>query len=166
MIETCYLERQIFDELYREFEMSYDGTATPSQDEGHKHRLKLTKEDFKTCFPNIETIISIKYDQHMPVTITITKTRNGIFSSSETYTKTIIYDPFYGTKRYDKLRFYVKKKLQNINILRCRLLKIPQSGIKIIFLNRKTNVFLFYLYLNHFPSHYNIQKEQVKHPHS
>ena len=94
-IETCYIERMIYDTLYKECGLDEE------QDKGHKHRLEITKNDFKTCFPNTKIDIDIAYDQHLPVKLVITRTQPGNMVSTEEYVKSITFDNFYGMKVYD-----------------------------------------------------------------
>ncbi len=58
-IRKCYLERLIYDNIYK-------NQALFSQDEGHEHWLQKTKNDFNSCFPNIDIAIDIKYHNIHP----------------------------------------------------------------------------------------------------
>jgi hypothetical protein len=53
-IQTCYIERLIYDDLYKKQTLFFPkkGNASPSQDEGHSHWLEQTKNDYLTCFPH------------------------------------------------------------------------------------------------------------------
>ena len=76
----------------------------PSQDNGHLHRLELTRLDFKSCFPNITIEIDIEYDQNLPVLLTILKkNKNDKLISRETYSKNIIINIPFGSKEYDEI---------------------------------------------------------------
>ena len=97
-IMTCYIERLIYDELFKEYSLKFN-TEVVEQDNGHKHRLELTNQDFKTCFPNINIEIVLEYDQHLPIKITIIKHLHNMISSIETYEKSIRFDDFQ-QKRY------------------------------------------------------------------
>lgn len=85
-ISTCYIERLIYDKLYTAY------TTNNLQDEGHEHRLDITKADFKTCFPSIDFSIDIQYDQHMPVRLVVNVFQHENLIATEFYTKSIIHD--------------------------------------------------------------------------
>jgi hypothetical protein len=95
-IETCYIERLIYDAL---------------QDEGHLHRLKLTKDDFLSCFPVTSLDVNIEFYQHLPVRLIITRSQHGKVYSVETYTRTIIYDSLTKAKIYDDIVDVEKKTI-------------------------------------------------------
>lgn len=102
-IETCYIERLIYDRIYKEITLHFPniGSETHEQDQAHRDRLEIVKADFKSCFWNLDIDVDIKFDMHMPYELTITRTIRGQFASSETYTKTISFDPIFGGKCFD-----------------------------------------------------------------
>lgn len=102
-IETCFIERLIYDQLYRNFALHFPivGSESPSQDEGHGERLKMTKEDFATCFPHIELVVDIVWDLQMPVQLILRRRMHGNITSIETYTRRMIIDGVWGNKQYD-----------------------------------------------------------------
>jgi len=102
-IETCYIERLIYDELHREFSMHFpsSGTESPRQDEGHEARLQMTQEDFATCFPHVDITVEIMWDVQMPVQLTIKRRLHGNITSVETYHRKIVIDELFGNKQYD-----------------------------------------------------------------
>lgn len=88
-IETCYIERLIYDHMFRHQTLHFPpmGSEEPSQDKGHLFRLELTKSDFKTCFPNLDIEIDIEYDGMWPVILTIKRSIRGHVVSTEIYEK-------------------------------------------------------------------------------
>lgn len=102
-IETCFLERLIYDKLYCDFTLHFPniGTELPSQDEGHCHRLQMTKEDFSTCFPHLSIAIDIVWHLQLPTQLVVRRFFHGKLTSTETYTKTIIFHETLGHKTYD-----------------------------------------------------------------
>lgn len=115
-IEKCYLERQIYDAIFKEFELSF-GTDDPSQDEGHRHRMEETRKDFHSCFPNVDLKVQVKFDSQMPTSLIITKSVNGVVKVREEYKKDIILDRAFGGKSYD--RFVECRKItQNAEYVR------------------------------------------------
>jgi len=95
-IQTCYIERLIYDEIYKNLTLQDEN----QQDEGHIHRLNIVKEDFKTCFPNLDISVSIEFDMHLPIALNIKRSIRGILTSQETYTRTIVFDNIFGGKKY------------------------------------------------------------------
>ncbi|MFM2010356.1 MAG: hypothetical protein RLZZ479_747 [Bacteroidota bacterium] len=61
-IQTCYLERLIYDDLYKKQTLFFpkQGDASPAQDDGHVHWLEQTKRDYLTCFPNEDIKVSLE----------------------------------------------------------------------------------------------------------
>jgi hypothetical protein len=102
-IETCYMERLIYDALYKEFSMDDE------QNDGHLYRLKLTKEDFTSCFPVTSLNVQVEFDQHLPIRLIITRSQYDKVYSVETYTRTIIYDSVMQAKVYDDIVEAIKK---------------------------------------------------------
>lgn len=105
LIETCYIERLIFNELYKHDALHFPniGTEIHSQNAAHIERMKLTRDDFMTCFPKEDVSVSVEYRESVPTILVITRTKNGRVNSIERYvreyTKTYgyiqwIYDPF------------------------------------------------------------------------
>lgn len=88
-IYKCYLERLIFDNIYKNNTLFFPKTGSEihSQDIEHQTRLAQTREDFKSCFPNIELKINIDYIQNIPNVITIIKKINGKIRYTEVYSK-------------------------------------------------------------------------------
>lgn len=94
LVERCYLERLIFDELYKH------ETIHDEQDAGHQHRLGITKEDFETCCKGWEIQASIEYSDSMPIKLTVERFYRGKMSTRETYEKTFSF-AVAGNKVYD-----------------------------------------------------------------
>lgn len=102
-IETCFIERLVYDKMYRDFELHFPkaGTDSPSQDDNHNYRLQITMDDFATCFPHIHIDVNIVWDNHMPIQLVITRRLNGNITSVETYHRNIIISDLFGNKQYD-----------------------------------------------------------------
>ena len=90
-VETCYIERLIYDAMYREYTLFFPerGDSNHEQDEGHRHRIQVTKDDFGSCFPNITIQVHVQWDTTMPIRLTILRYNNGVLESKEIYTRTI-----------------------------------------------------------------------------
>ena len=98
-IEKCFMERLIYDIIYKENELVFD-TQVVEQDEGHRHRMEETLKDFRSCFPNVDLNIHIDFDMHLPIRLSVTKSVNGRVIIREEYTKEIVVEPAFGGKKY------------------------------------------------------------------
>lgn len=127
-IETCYIERLIYDDLYKKQTLFFptDGRSSPSQDVGHTHWLEQTKQDFLTCFPDVEIKVTIEeFDGTLPITLRIYK-KIGAHSTEEVYKKSLNareYDPFvvgylYRANRLIKMKVQTYDKRQKWEIPR------------------------------------------------
>lgn len=98
-IQTCYIERLIYDDLYKKQTLFFPktGDTSPSQDEGHVHWLEQTKTDYLTCFPNddIKVIIEEFYNNTaIPLVVRITKNNiEEVYKRKITNTVFLEYDP-------------------------------------------------------------------------
>lgn len=99
-IYKCFLERMIFNDIYKYNTMFFPatGTETHGQDMSHKARLQKTYDDFKTCFPHMEIKIRIDYVQTTPRVLSIIKKIRGRISYTVVYTKDDINDRKAATK--------------------------------------------------------------------
>jgi len=102
-IQTCYIERLIYDKLYKQQTLFFPetGTSESSQNAGHVNWLKQTRDDFKTCFPNIEIEVELtEFDGLMPTKLTIKRCKKNGKCSTEIYKKEVIHGEL---KRYDDI---------------------------------------------------------------
>jgi hypothetical protein len=65
LIERCYVERLIFDQIFRQ------EAAGEARDEGHVFNLERTMEDFRACFPKTKITVKVAYHLGMPHRVTI-----------------------------------------------------------------------------------------------
>lgn len=103
LIERCYIERLIYNELWKHETLFFPetGVQDPEQDPGHMFRLKLTKKDFETCFPNIKIDVSIQYENNFPFKLVIVRKQNENVVVL-TFTKSMSITS-YGNKEYDEI---------------------------------------------------------------
>lgn len=110
-IETCYIERLIYDELFKYYTLHFPIDATDegvTQDEGHQHRLQVTKDDFRSCFPNLDISVDVEYDMHWPVSVRIKRYVHGTIVSIEMYRRHITFEVT-GTKHYEDVVYATRK---------------------------------------------------------
>jgi hypothetical protein len=105
-IETCYIERLMYNDIYRKTELFIPGEER-SQNPGHINWLDLeTKGDFATCFPNVNLEVNVDLKRFLtvskPVSVKIVRSINGSHKSTLVFKRrvnidthgTITYDPF------------------------------------------------------------------------
>jgi len=100
-IETCYIERLIYDQYYINHTLFFPEKAddSPKQNSGHAHRIDVTNEDFRTCFPNISIEVELEFDFWWPSKATITRYLHNNLISTEVYEKTLTIAPT-GNRHY------------------------------------------------------------------
>lgn len=102
LIERCYVERLIYDEIYKNYALYFPyKNEPPSQDDGHLFRMKITKEDFETCFPSTQIEVHIDHEENLPIRATIVRTHNGVKTCIK-YQKYFTISPFFGVKVYQE----------------------------------------------------------------
>lgn len=103
LIERCYIERLIYDEIYKYYSFHFPSkNDSPSQDEGHLFRMKLTQEDFESCFPDTKINVEVDHEDNAPVKATITRTHKGIAKTTLVYIKYFTLSPIFGVKIYQE----------------------------------------------------------------
>jgi hypothetical protein len=101
LIERCYIERMIYDDIYKKFALHFPkGHESPTQDEGHVARMKLTKEDFETCFPDTDIQVQVDAEDNMPMKLTITRTVRGGKVTTLIYERALENFTFFGIRPY------------------------------------------------------------------
>lgn len=101
-IERCYIERLIFDDMFRHETLFFpeNPSDVKKQDDGHEAWMQKTEKEFTSCFPNIRIEVKLgKFDSSYPTTCEIKRFVKGKLASIETYEKNFIhtdldYDPF------------------------------------------------------------------------
>lgn len=96
-----YIERLIYDEIHKQYSSKNE---SPTQDDGHIFRMKLTKDDFETCFPNIEIDVDVDHEDNFPVKLTIDRRHKNKKDSNTKliYKKYITLAPLFGVKVYQR----------------------------------------------------------------
>ena len=90
-IERCYIERLVYNEIYKQVELFLPGESR-SQDPGHLHWINNeVKDDFKSCFPNVELDIQVVFKKFLhveiPICLIITRSVKGSHTSVIKYNK-------------------------------------------------------------------------------
>lgn len=96
-VERCYVERKLYDEIYKLFVVHFPKTMDdhdyfePQQDDGHVQFLNVMKQLYAATFPDVQDIsVTINKDVefHLPLTITITKQYKDGKITEDIYAKT------------------------------------------------------------------------------
>jgi hypothetical protein len=103
LIETCYIERLIYDCLWT------DITQT-QQDKAHLEWLTKTKEAYETCLPNHTIQVHINYteQENVPIQLEIIKYNHGKIKTFQIFRKREIDDTVI-CKMETRGRIYVKE---------------------------------------------------------
>lgn len=101
LIETCYIERLIYDALYRHETLHFPATGIQDarQDDGHLFRLDLTRADYETCFKKCRIEVEVEYTDQLPMRLRVKRTKEGKETSMEEYMRSYKFDR--GSKIYD-----------------------------------------------------------------
>lgn len=73
LIERCYIERLIYDQLYIHETLHFptSGNSIHQQNAGHLYRLDLTRKDFESCFPDVKITVEIEYQDGFPYSLIV-----------------------------------------------------------------------------------------------
>ncbi len=117
LTERCYLERLIFDALYRHEALHFPviGTELASQNSGHLERLSTTQEDYESCFKDHSMEVTITYDDSMPCTLNVVRMYKDRILSEEIYTKTFSFSSSSGNKVFDPFISCIRRVLNATN---------------------------------------------------
>lgn len=91
LIERCYLERLVYDALYKHFVLQHAerGNAENEQDERHLEHLELVKKDFDTCFRAIDVSVDVRYESGYPTRLEVKRFKKKVLMSTEIFVKTL-----------------------------------------------------------------------------
>ena len=134
-IETCYIERLIYDNLYKNLKFyATKSGEPPQQDKGHNDRLDMTKKDFNSCFPDIDIGIDVSFDHDIPVSVTITRRKKGLEISRETYHKPI-HDAPLGLRAWQRYEYDIMvdcmKTMGNVHYRKFQTFKLHTDWTKL-----------------------------------
>jgi hypothetical protein len=107
LIERCYIERLIYDEIYKYYTFHFP----TKNDSPNLFCMKLTKEDFESCFPDTQIVVNIDHEDNVPVRATIVRTNNSKHTTM-VFRKYVTLTPIFGVKTYEE-NVEVEKKDSN-----------------------------------------------------
>ena len=101
-IRTCFLERLIYDELYKQECLHFPekGCDPMAQDRQHLFRLDLTRSDFQSCFPDRDMQVALHYEDGLPLRLEVTHIKHGQVDYAETFQRSFHFGRA-GNKVYD-----------------------------------------------------------------
>jgi hypothetical protein len=85
----CLVERMIYDGIFMRLSLQFPsrGDETSMQNVGHVNMLEDVRRDFRTCFPNLELDVHLRFDENdLPVEVTTTLTTSNMRKNVETQT--------------------------------------------------------------------------------
>jgi len=107
-IFKCYIERLIYDNMYKELTLHFPITLNDKaikQNEGHRHQITERAINFNKCFLEIDVKINILYDNNFPVYLVINYYKDNNEIKKESYLKSTYIDD-YGNTRYLENIYY------------------------------------------------------------
>lgn len=107
-IKKCYLERLIYDDMYREMSLHFPTELKNQelkQNKGHEHQLTERSKNYYNYYLEEEINIEILYENNFPVLLTINYIKNGKIIKIERYLKTTYIDD-YGNTQYSENVYY------------------------------------------------------------
>jgi hypothetical protein len=87
-IHTCYLERLIYNEMFKHQTLLFPLNGT-EEDNDHLNWLDQTHRDYLSCFPKSDIVVELTFDQMWPIRLTIQRKVRGAIVSTESYTRTL-----------------------------------------------------------------------------
>jgi hypothetical protein len=114
-IFKCYLERLIYDDMFRILTMHFPTNLTNQelkQNKGHLFQISERAKNFNKCFLGINIIIDIDYDNNFPIILKISYIKDNNIIKKEIFMKTTYIDE-YGNTRYEDDVFH--KIIENNN---------------------------------------------------
>jgi len=102
-IFKCYLERLIYDDMYRNLTLHFPTTLNNQelkQNEGHLFQLNERAKNYNQCFLGIKIAIEIDYDNNFPIILKINYIKDENLLKKEIFMKNTYIDD-YGNTRYE-----------------------------------------------------------------
>jgi hypothetical protein len=119
-ISKCYLERLIYDNIYKNSILHFPSglnNVELEQNEGHIFQLKEREKNFNECFLGLKIEIQIFYEIQLPSYLMIKYIRDGNIEKIEEYFKMVFIDEF-GIKQYaDKTIMKITNKDGNTKMV-------------------------------------------------
>jgi hypothetical protein len=116
LIERCYIERLVYDQIYKHEALRSDGVPADmssyanagegdsgeggaTQNEGHLFNLERTLQDFETCFPQTKLTVHVSYHDGMPHRLVVRRTTPANGTVKLVYEK----DFFHASRSYSEV---------------------------------------------------------------
>jgi hypothetical protein len=111
-IFKCYLERMIYDKMYKELTCHFQQQAfhvNLEQNEGHRFQLSERANNFNSCFLGIKININMVFENLFPTILELEYIENGNIIKKEIYEKIINIDE-YGNTYYLNNVYYISEE--------------------------------------------------------
>ena len=102
-IFKCYVERLIYDDMFRTLSLHFPSTLNNQnlkQNKGHLFQLSERAKNYNKCFLNINIIIELEYDNNLPIILKINYIKDNKIIKKEIFMKTTYIDK-YDITRYE-----------------------------------------------------------------
>jgi hypothetical protein len=107
-ISKCYLERLIYDDMFRTLSLHFPSTLNNQnlkQNNRHLFQLSERAKNYNKCFLGINIIIEMEYDNNFPIILKINYINDNKIIKKEIFMKTTYIDK-YGITRYENDVFH------------------------------------------------------------
>ena len=87
----------IYDDIYGKVSLHFPAAPFDdnTQDVAHEQRMTVTREDFRTCYPDIDIKINMDYEADMPFLVRVTRITRGKVTSTEEFKRSFWMDGAY-----------------------------------------------------------------------
>ena len=102
-IFKCYLERLIYDNMFRNLSLHFPSTLNNqnlTQNKGHLFQLSERAKNYNNCFLGTNISIEMDYDNNFPIILKINYTKDDKIIKREIFMKSTYIDK-YGNTRYE-----------------------------------------------------------------
>lgn len=107
-IKKCYLERLIYDDMYRQMTFHFPSKLNNQelkQNKGHEYQLTERAKNYYNYYLEEDIKIEIFYENHFPILLIINYIKNNDIIKIERYLKTTYIDD-YGNTQYSQNVYY------------------------------------------------------------
>lgn len=119
-IKKCYLERLIYDDMYREMTFHLPSELNNQelkQNKGHEYQLTERAKNYYNYYLEEDIKIEIFYENHFPILLIINYIKRNKIIKTERYLKTTYIDDYGNTQYSQNVYYTIIEDGQEINII-------------------------------------------------
>jgi len=112
-IYKCYLERLIYDDMFRTLSFHFPTTLNIQelkQNKGHLFQLSERAKNFNKCFLGENITIDMDYENNFPIILNINYMKDNKIVKKEIYMKTTYIDEYSNTRYEDDIFHEIREK--------------------------------------------------------